>query len=514
MKRVVSNKELREKMLDAINLLCDTVKCTLGPKGNNVIIDHSSFSPFITNDGVTIASNIESEDPIINTILELAKEASQKTNELVGDGTTTTLVLLQSIFSNGLKLIENGKNPIVLKKDLDEYLNVILKLIKEKSRKVKTKELYKIASISANSKEIGKLITDAYLKVKTKDAIIIKEWSNSYDEANLKKGYIIDTLIASPYFFQDQNNISLNNSFVLIINNYINELEDISNIVNYIIKTKSKLVIFAEDYSELFVNQILSLLLNEDINIILLKFPEYGKNKLDIINDISLITNSKIIEDLSYINETILGKVSSININKDETILEFVSNDKTKDKINQLNKLLKANVDLDFVNKRISMLQNGIIEINVGANTETERREKKMRYDDALCALESSKEGIVSGCGLTFYEISEKLPLLNGCHDIIKNTLKEPFKQIMLNSGLDENIIISKIRNSNFAYIYNVNKNDFELISETEVFDPAKVLENSLLSAFSIASMLLTTSSLIINEYKNNINKINDYSEL
>lgn len=513
MKKVICDKELKEKMKEAINLLCDTVKMTLGPKGNNIIIDHSTFTPFITNDGVTIAMNIESEDEVINTILEIAKEASIKTNENVGDGTTTTLVLLQSIFNNGLKLIEEGKNPIILKRELDEHIPYLKKYIKDKSIKAKQKDLYNITTTSSNSKELGKLITDAYLKVKNVDAISIKE--NNTQETNmiLKKGYTIETLISSQYFFKDKNEIKLNNPNILIINNYLNNIEEISLILNFIIKNNKELLIIAEDYSELFTNQVLNLYLNENVNIYLLKTPEYGKNKIDTLNDLSLITNSKIIEDTNYINETILGTSKEIIIDRENTIITIEETEKIKEKIKELKKLKITNdLDINFINKRISMLQKGLIEISIGAPTQTERREKRMRCEDALCALKSSLNGILPGSGIIFYELSENLIKINESSTILKNALKEPFNQIIYNSGLNSKEIINKIKENNYNIIYDINTNTYEEIIKTNVIDSTNVVLNSLLNAISISGMLLTTNSLIINEYKNTTNK--EYIEL
>lgn len=515
MKKVVYNQELREKMKEAINLLCDTVKTTLGPKGSNIIIDHSMFSPFITNDGVTIARNIESEDEVINTILEIAKEASVNTNEKVGDGTTTTLVLLQSIFNNGLKLIEEGKNPIILKKELDEHLSYMLNYIKEKNRKPTQKDLYNIASISSNSEELGKLITNAYLKVKNTNAISIKENINQETKVIFKKGYTIDTLIASSYFFKDSNKIILNNPCILIINNYVNDIEEISNIVNYIIKNNEELLIISNDYTDIFVNQVLNLFLNENIKIYLLKIPEYGKNKIDTLNDLSLITEAKIIEETNYINEMILGSCKTIVIDKEQTTFNIFESKKIKDKIKELKQLKIANdLDINFINKRISMLEKGLVEIQIGASTQTERREKIMRCEDAIHALNSAINGILPGSGIILYELSEQLPKMSSSSMILKKSLKEPFNQIMYNSGLDRKEIIRKIKEDNYNIIYNINTNSYEQINGTQVIDPTEVIINSLINAISISGMLLTTTSLIINEYKNEMNKNNDFTEL
>ena len=512
MKKIVNNEELQTKMQEAITLLCGTVKTTLGPKGSNVIIDHSSFTPFITNDGVTIAENIESDDPIINTILELAKEASIKTNETVGDGTTTTLVLLESIFNEGLKLIQNGLNPIILKKELLSSLETIIPLIKEKSHLPNDTELSSIASISANSKEIGKIITDAFLRVKNKSAILIKEGINEETTINYLEGYSIDTLIPNPYFFKDQDIINLTNPKILITNNYLSNIEEISGILNNLITDKTSLLIIADDFSDNFTNDIIALNIQENLNIILLKASNYGTEKLTTLNDIALISNSLISDTYSHKD---LGTIKEITITKDTTTFYFTLNSKIKEKIKELKSLNVSNdLDADFLNKRLAMLDTGLVEILVGDKTITARREKKMRYDDALCAIATATKGVSLGSGVTLYQISEETEPKTNADNILINALKVPFKEIMYNSGLDSTKIIKKIKNSNYQKIYNVITEKYENTNTTTILDPTEVIINSLTFAISITSMLLTTTSLVINEYPNNLNKVNDYNEL
>ena len=264
MKKVISSTELRNKMNEAIDLLCDTVKTTLGPKCNNIIIDHSAFTPFITNDGVTIANNIESDDEVINTILSLAKESSINTNDLVGDGTTTTLVLLQSIYKNGIKELENI-SPIILKDELFETLTTITQMIKDLSFPSSKDKIFSIAKTSSNSTEIGRIIRDAYIEVNNKNLIKITESPDEKTNIIYKNGYIIDSLLSSPYFLKDKNSINIKNALILIINNYLDNIDDIANILNEIIKTKTPSIILAEDYSDTFTNEIINLNM-QDIN--------------------------------------------------------------------------------------------------------------------------------------------------------------------------------------------------------------------------------------------------------
>lgn len=515
MKKVVSGELLKEKMIEAVDLLCDTVKVTLGPKGNNIIIDHSNFSPFITNDGVTIAENIESDDEITNTILELAKEASIKTNEIVGDGTTTTLVLLQSIFKEGLKFIDKGINPIILKQEIDESLDKVIKLLKSKIYKPTNNDLLNIATISSNDKEIGKLISEAYLKTQNKDAIKIIETEDNECSLNFIKGYNFETVIASPYFFNDIKEINLKNSRILILDKILDNIEEIANILNEILKNNLNLVIIAQDYDSYLINEIISINMENESKIYLLKSPNYGYKQKNILKDISIISNAKIINNLPTLND--LGNILQIKINEEITNISFEMNNNIKHRIEELKKQIKNmdnNIDKDFYNRTIAMFNTCLVNINVGATTVTERREKKMRFDDALCAINTASKGILPGTGLTLLEISDNLNPQNEGDEILKNSLIMPIKQIISNAGLDYNLIIDEIRKYNYNKLYNIKTNTFENITKTCVIDPAEVVINSLKNACSIAGMLLTTSNLVINEYKNPLNKINDFNEL
>ena len=513
MKKIITYNELREKMNSAIELLCDTVKTTLGPKGSNAIIDHSSFTPFITNDGVTIAKNIESDDEIVNTILELAKESSINTDNNVGDGTTTTLVLLESIYKNCLKIIDEGESPILLKKEIDSSLNEIIKMIKNYNRLPNNKELLNIANISANSELIGKTIYEAYQKVKDKNAIIITE--DKTNEIIHKKGYIIETLLASPYFMLNKDVYSLDSVKTIIVNNCINDIEEIASLINELLITKEIFIIFAHDYSDSFISQILAINNQENLNIILLKIPGYGENKLNIMNDLALISECSVTNNLENILKDNIGHISKINIYKKETIISFKMNSQIQKEINNLeNNLNNINDVLKEENqKRLAMFKNGLIEIKITAPSEVELREMKMRYIDALWAIDIASKGVVTGSGLIFYKIAEELENTKVLK-IFKEALKEPFKQIMINAGLDSEKIIKYIKDNEYQKVYNINKEKYEDIAKTEVLDPTEVLINSLVNATSVATMLITTNTLIINEYKNELGKKSEFLEI
>ncbi len=515
MKKIVSGEELRVKMEEAINLLCDTVKSTIGPKGSNVIIDHSTFSPFITNDGVTIAENIESEDAVINTILELAKEASLKTNDLVGDGTTTTLVILQSLFNEGLNLIRKGINPVMLKKELDNTLKEIVNLIERYSHIPSKEEMAYIASVSSNDEEIGKIISEVYLNILEKSAITIKESDEAFTKVNYLKGYIFESLIPSLYFLEGLNTKEYLNPYILLFNNKLDDIEILANILNYIIKNNSSLIIMAQDYSDDLINTILNLNLENHLNIMLLKIPEYGIRQNSILEDIGAISQSTITDSLEILQVNYLGKVEKAHINNEKVYLSFKFNDLIKERIIKLNEEVKnTETEQEFIKKRLAMFNNGVAEILVGAQTTTERREKKMRFDDALWAISSASKGVTSGGGLTLAYISSLLNNNDKGTNLLKKALLKPMEQILINAGLDYNKIFMKLKESNYKLLYNVKTDNYENITKTKVLDSKEVLISAVSNAVSIAGMILTTTSIVINEYQNNLNKVNDYNEL
>lgn len=513
MKKIVSGKELQDKILESIHDLCGTVKKTLGPVGNNVLINQSTFSPFITNDGVTIAKNIESEDETKNAILEIVKEASIKTNEEVGDGTTTTLVLLESIYEQSLEYINKGISPMVLKKELERTLKVILNKLETLKRKPNKENLKQIATISANDELLGDLAFQVLEHVKEKEAITIKEVPENKTTISYFKGYTCDTTLASPYFLKNTKE-TFKEAYVLLMNTALTSLESVSFILNDILKTKKSVIIIAPYYEEQIVEEMVSLSMTEDISICLLKIEDYGMHVYEIMKDIACITEATIIENENQIVTNAIGFSKYIEITKENIRIDFKTNKNTKEYVKKLKKetnQMPNDLDEYFYKKRIAMFTKGMAEIKLGAPTKTEGLEKRMRLEDALCALSVCENGILPGSGISLFKIANELEMESEAFKIWQEALKKPLEQILENAGLNDKEIQNKIKKENYNIIYNVSNDSWEETTNTKVIDPLLVVMHSLINATSIASMLITTSSLIINEHINNNDKENEY---
>ena len=497
MKEVIKGKELKNKMKEAINLLCDTVGSTLGPSGNNVIINSSDMSPYITNDGVTIATEIESNDKVINTILNIAKEASLNTNELVGDGTTTTLVLLQAIFIEGLKEIEKGTNPIALKKELLVGLDKIIKKLEYKKIMPNKNNLTAIAKTSINDDELGNLVSEVFDKMKSKYSIMLEDSNSEKTYYEIKKGYTLEIDNISSIYFKDKNILKLNDVNLLALNGYLDNLEEIADIINDSMNTN--LIILVDDYDEIVKEEIISYYLHYHKNIFLFKIPDYGSRKEEIVNDICVISNSNLKSIDDEIKFSDLGKVESITITKDEII--FISNNDItfyKDKLKCQLENTKSTYEREFISNRLSKLENGVATIYVGGITSVEKKEKKMRIEDALNAIDLALSGVIIGEGIPLLEISQTFKSDSIGEEILKKSLEIPFYKIMENVGENTQLRKQEIINNNYKKIFNLNK--LESIKTTNILDPISVTITALKNATSIAAMLLTTNYLVIND--------------
>jgi len=500
MKTVITGSELKNVMSEAVNLLCDTVTSTLGPTGNNILINNSDTTPFITNDGVTIATNIESDDKRINTILEIVKEASLKTNEVVGDGTTTTLVLLQSIFNLGLEEIAKGKNKILLKNELLSHMDEIVEKINNLKKKPSNKDLLSIATTSANDSEIGKITTEVFSKVKSKYSIKLEESNSELTYTINKKGYDIPINSLSSMYFSKAKEIELKDIYVLVLKGYLDSLESISDIINDILENNKNLIIFTEGINEQIKNEILVYYFNNK-NIFVVELEELASHRDKQEEDIKVLTDCSIKNiDYEEISFNDLGYIDSIVLKQEEVIL-LSDNENNNELINKLKEELNGTNDYEkeFINSRISKLEEGITTIYIGGVTKSERREKLMRYEDALCALESSKSGVVPGEGITYLRVSKSLESDDTGSLILKKSLEKPFEKVIDNLGLDYKEIKNDIIKNKYKIIYDYKIDNYINIDNSNIIDPVEVIIYAFKNALSIAAMLLSTSSLIIN---------------
>ena len=326
---------------------------------------------------------------------------------------------------------------------------------------------------------------------------------------------MIDSLLASPYFLKGLNKKIYNEPYLLLINNNLADIEFIAAIINRVIAEKEDLIIIANDYTEEVIQNILEINMNYEKEIILLKTPEFGFKQIEILKDLEVISNAKIINDINNISNYFLGRVSRIEIDNEKVIFNYQNNNHIKDYLMKLKKDLKNTTsEMDFISSRINMFKKGKVEILVGAKTTTERREAKMRYDDAMWAISTAREGILPGSGITLAKISNELDDNSNASIILKIALNKPLKQILDNSGLNYEEIYHELKDKKFNILYNINTNIYEDIKDTLVIDPLNVVINAIKNAISIASMLLTTTSIIINEYQNNMNIVNNYTEM
>lgn len=503
MKKVIQGKELWEVMEQTVNLLCDAVSSTLGPTGNNVLINHWDKSPYITKDGVTIASSIESNNPLENTILEIVKEASLKTDELVGDGTTTTLVLLQSIFNQGIKKIKEGYNAILLKKELEDALKEILKDLEQEKLPPKAHHLLQIAITSANDEKIGRKVFEAYQKMKNMYSIRIQEGSTEEDYFEIKKGYALEIDKISSLYFQKEERLLWKNVKTLVVKGRLENLEEISEIVNEVLETKEPLLILAEELEQTVYEEILSLYLTGSQKILALTIPEYASHREGIEEDLIMISTATI-KNVEYekITTKDLGLITELKIEK-ETITITFKRESIKKHINDLKlqqKKCHNSYEKDFIEQRLSKLEKGVATIYVGGVTKTEIREKIMRYEDALCAIDHARNGVVVGEGVTFLKIKENLEEKNQGFLILKEAISQPFIKIMDNLGKKAEPIQQQIQKYQYQKVYEYKTDDYENINDTSILDSYDVITTALKNATNIASLLLTTNFLIINE--------------
>ncbi len=518
-KEIKFGEEARRALESGVNQLADTVKITLGPKGRNVVLDKKFGSPVITNDGVTIAKEIELEDKFENMGAQLVKEVATKTNDVAGDGTTTATLLAQAIIREGLKNVAAGANPMILKKGIATAVEAAVEAIKENSQKIKGKEdIARVASISANDEVIGKLIADAMEKVTNDGVITVEESKTMGTNLEVVEGMQFDRGYVSPYMVTDTEKMEavLDDPYILITDKKISNIQDILPLLEQIVQQGKKLVIIAEDIEGEALATLLVNKLRGTFTCVAVKAPGFGDRRKAMLGDIAILTGGEVItEDLGLdIKETKieqLGKARQIKIQKENTII--VDGAGNQPEIRKRIASIKAQIeettsdfDKEKLQERLAKLSGGVAVIQVGAATETEMKEKKLRIEDALAATKAAvEEGIVAGGGTAFVNVIPKVAKLlestSGDEktgvQIIVRALEEPIRQIAINAGLEGSVIVDKVKSNTVGVGFDALEEKYIDMIEAGIVDPAKVTRSALQNAASVAAMVLTTESIV-----------------
>ena len=519
-KDIKYGEDVRKSLLNGINKLADTVKVTLGPKGRNVVLDRSYGAPLITNDGVTIAKEVELEDPYENMGAGLVKEVSIKTNDVAGDGTTTATVLAQKMIKEGVKNIAAGGDPMSIKKGMDKALGAAITSLKKISSDVNGKEdIGRVASISANNEEIGNLIADAMEKVSKDGVITIEESKTSNTDVKVVEGMQFDKGYISPYLVTDTEKMEtvMENPYILITDKKITNIQEILPLLEELMRQSGRLLIIADDIEGEALSTLILNKLRGVLNVVAVKAPSFGDTRKDILQDIAILTGGKVITgdlglDLKDVTIDDLGRAKQIKVQKDNTIIVDGAGDKAE--IAERVKHIKAEIentsstyDKEKLQDRLAKMAGGVAVIEVGAATEVEMKEKKLRIEDALSATKAAvEEGIVAGGGTAYINIIPDVEkLLNEVNEeerigvkIILAALEEPVRQIATNAGLEGAIILDKVKNEKTGVGFDAKEERYVDMKKAGIVDPTKVTRSALQNAESIASMILTTEAGVV----------------
>ena len=518
-KQIKFGEDARKKLLDGVNKLADTVKVTLGPKGRNVVLDKSFGAPLITNDGVTIAKEIELDDPFENMGAQLVKEVATKTNDVAGDGTTTATVLAQSMIKEGVKNVAAGGDPMAIKRGMDKAVEAATLGLKEISSVVNGKEdIARVASISANNDEIGNLISEAMEKVSKDGVITIEESKTSNTELSVVEGMQFDKGYVSPYMVTDTEKMEaiIDNPYILITDKKISNIQEILPLLENLMQSSGKLVIICDDIESEALSTLILNKLRGVLNVVAVKAPGYGDKRKEMLQDIAILTGGEIITSdlgLELKDTTIeqLGRAKQIKVQKENTIIVDGLGDKEKisERVNQIKAQLaeeKSEYETEKLQERLAKIAGGVAVIGVGAATEIEMKEKKLRIEDALSATRAAvEEGIVAGGGTAYVNIIPKVEkVMEDLKDdeklgakIVLKALEEPVKQIAVNAGLEPAVILEKVKQSPVGTGFNAKDEVYVDMKKAGIVDPTKVSRSALQNAASVASMVLTTESIV-----------------
>ena len=518
-KEIKFGEDARKKMLDGVNILADTVKVTLGPKGRNVVLDKNFGAPLITNDGVTIAKEIELDDAYENIGARLVKEVATKTNDIAGDGTTTATVLAQAIIKEGVKNVAAGGDPMAIKRGIDKAVDTAVEGLKEISSEIDGKEdIARVASISANNQEIGDLIADAMEKVSKDGVITIEESKTATTGLNVVEGMEFDKGYISPYFVTDTEKMEtiMENPYILITDKKIANIQEVLPLLEALMQQSGKLVIIADDIEGEALSTLVLNKLRGVLNVVAVKAPGFGDKRKQMLEDIAVLTGGEVITsdlglDLKDTTVEQLGRAKQVKVQKESTIIVDGLGD--KEKIQARVKQIKAQIeethsefDKENLQERLAKLAGGVAVIEVGAATEVEMKEKKLRIEDALSATRAAvEEGIVAGGGTALINVMPKVEkLVSKLVDdeklgakIVLRALEEPLRQIATNAGLEGAVILEKVKSSSVGTGFNAAKEEYVDMKKAGIVDPTKVTRSALQNAASIASMILTTESVV-----------------
>ncbi len=519
-KEIKFNIKAREELKNGVDALADAVKVTLGPKGRNVIIEKKFGAPHITKDGVTVAREIELEDPFQNMGAQLVKEVASKTGDQAGDGTTTATVLAQAIVNVGLKNVAAGANPMDLKRGIDKAVSKVVEGIKAQSVEVDDdiKKIQDVARVSANNdEEIGRLIAEAMKKVKKEGVITVEEAKGTETSVDVVEGMQFDRGYISPYFVtnSDKMECEMENPYILLYDKKISNLKDMLPVLEAVAQSGRPMLIIAEDVDNEALATLVVNRLRGSLKICAVKAPGFGDRRKEMLEDIAILTNGTVISEvkgmqLSQATVQDLGTAEKVTVNKDNTTIVNGggNSDAIAARVNQIKTQIEtttSNYDKEKLQERLAKLAGGVAVLYIGAPSEVEMKEKKDRVDDALSATRAAiAEGIVPGGGVAYIRCLPALDELKGDNDdentgiaIIRRAIEEPMRQIVANAGVEGAVILQKVREGQGDYGYNARTDTFENFFETGVIDPAKVTRVALENAASIAGMFLTTECVI-----------------
>ena len=518
-KDIKFGEDARKSLLNGVNKLADTVRVTMGPKGRNVVLDKKFGAPLITNDGVTIAKEIELDDPFENMGAQIVKEVSIKTNDVAGDGTTTAMVLAQSMVREGVKNVAAGGDPMAIKRGMDKAVNKAVEELKKVSSPVNGKEdIARVASISANNDEVGELISEAMEKVSKDGVITIEESKTSQTELNVVEGMQFDKGYVSPYMATDTEKMEaiVDNPYILITDKKISNIQEILPLLENLMQQSGKLVIICDDIEGEALSTLILNKLRGVLNVVAVKAPGYGDKRKNMLQDIAILTGGEVISsdlgmELKDTGIEQLGRARQVKVQKENTIIVDGMGEKTQisARVNQLKAQIaeeKSEFEKENLQDRLAKIAGGVAVIGVGAATEVEMKDRKLRIEDALSATKAAvEEGIVAGGGTAFIniipEVQKEVEGLHGDEKIggkiILRALEEPARQIATNAGLEPAVIIEKVKQSPVGVGFDAANEEYVDMKKAGIVDPTKVSRSALQNAVSIASMILTTESLV-----------------